>query len=125
MTTQLITKEEAQVLRDALIERGELTFPLKAAVSSFLCGTIYGLKKKSKPFEPKLKHRIVARISDGYASVLAFALWIGPENVDVWDEFVFEGGKVKKNHFHMKLKPNKVLKCAPSGPDAASLRRLT
>ena len=125
MSARLITHKEAEVLREALIERGEIRFPLGLMVGSFLAGTIYGLKKRKAPFKPRLRNKIVARLSDGYASVLAFVLWVGPENVDVWDVREVEDGKMGKNYFYVKLKHNKALKCAPTGPDAASLRRLT
>ena len=124
MAPRLINREEATVLRDALIERGELKFPLGQVIGSFLAGTIYGLKKRKSPYKPKLRTRIVARLSDGYASILSFVLWVGPANVDVWSLPEMEDGKMGKNYFYVKLKPNKTLKCAPSGPDAAALRRL-
>ena len=124
MGARLITNQEAIVLRDTLLERGQLSFPLGSIIGGFLCGTIYGIQRSSKPFKPRLRSRLVAKFSDGYASVLAFILWIGPENIKVWSEPKVIEGKLGKFHFCMKLKPNNALKCAPSGPDAASLRRL-
>ena len=50
MSARLITHEEAEVLKDALIEQGEIRFPLGQMVGSFLAGTIYGLKKGNAPF---------------------------------------------------------------------------
>jgi hypothetical protein len=125
VAARIITREEAEALRAALIERGELRFPLGSLVSGSLCGTIYGIKRRSTPYVPKFRTRLLAKVSDGFASVLAFALWIGPENVDVWSSPDSKNGKLGKTQFHMRLKPNRALKCAPSGPDAAALRRLT
>ena len=122
MPAKLITREEAETLKEALVERGELRFPLGQLVGSFLSGTVYGIKKRKAPFKPKLLNKVVAMLSEGYANVLAFILWVGPENVDVWDASEVKEGK---HYFYVKLKHNKALKCAPAGPDAASLRRLT
>jgi len=123
VTRHLITKEEAEVLRNALVERGELQFPVSYLVQGFLCGTVFAAQKRPKSYKPKLSTRLIARFSDGYASVLAFILWLGPENVMVWS-YPHDKGKWFKFYFHVRLQPNYSFKCAPSGPDAAALRRL-
>jgi len=120
VNTHLITKEQAEVLRAALLERRELECPLGALVGGLLCNTIYKLQRRAKPFKPTLRNRIAARLSDGYASVLAFILWVGSENVTVWTAPTTGTGKF---FFHVRVKPNKELKCGPTGPGAASFDR--
>lgn len=123
MGSHIITKGEAEVLKAALMEKGELTFPVGSLTAGAVCATIYRAQKSNGQFKPKFSTRLNALCSDGYTSVLAFALWIGPENVEVWCENL--GTNSIKVGVRMKLKPNKALKCAPEGPDTASLRRLT
>ncbi len=123
MGSQIITREEAEVLKSALLEKGELTFPVGSLIASAICETIYRAQKSGGQFKPKISTRLNALCSESYTSVLAFALWIGPENIDVWYENL--GTNSIKLGVRMKLKPNKALKCAPEGPDTASLRRLT
>ncbi len=123
MGSQIITKEEAEVLKAALLEKGELTFPVGSLTAGAVCETIHRAQKLNGQFKPKLSTRINALCSESYTSVLAFALWIGPENIDVWYESL-DRNSVKVG-VRMKLKPDKALKCALSGPDTASLRRIT
>ena len=111
------------MLKASLLENGELTFPVGQLIAGAVCATIYRAQKSNGQFKPKLSTRLNALCSESYTSVLAFALWIGPENIDVWYENL--GANSIKVGVRMKLKPNKALKCAPEGPDTASLRRLT
>ena len=121
MGNRLITKKEAEVLKNALIEKGQLTFPVGTFAFGALSGTIFRIQRNGGKFTPRFRTKIFALLSDAYASILAFILWVGPDNVDAWGA-MFEG--TAKPCFHVKLKPNKSLKCDPSGPDAAALRRL-
>lgn len=123
MAAHLITNEEAIALRDALLERGEIKFPL-GLVGPFLSRTIYRIQKSNEPFTLRFRNRLVAKLSDGYASVLAFLLWVGPENVKVWTEPAANDGEGARFLFVVRAEPNKTFKRDPSGPDAAALRRL-
>jgi hypothetical protein len=126
----LLSKEAALYLAHELQKGGELRFPVGAAVAGAISGRVYKNQrsKKSRPsrsFFKKLYNGLWARCSDGYTNVMAFILWIGVENVNVWSDFEVKKGKMGKMVLIVRLKPNKALKCAPSGPDAAALRRLT
>ncbi len=83
MDSQIITRKEAEVLKAALMEKGVLTFPVGTWTARAVCATIYRAQKSNGKFKPKLSTRANALSSDSYTSILAFALWIGPENIEV------------------------------------------
>ena len=123
MGAKFFTKHVADHLRQQLIERGELAFPVGVFAAGFLSGTYFRIKKNDWQFIPRLRTRIISMLSSSYANLLAFILWIGPENV--WVLADLRDGSYSKFCIRVRVKPNKALKCAPSGPDAAALRRLT
>lgn len=95
-----ITATEVAALLHHLQCAGEIVFPVSLAISSFICGTVYGLKKR-KSNRLRLKHRLVRRVSRTYRDLTKFILFVGVENIDIYDRF--DPKELSKNELVVKV----------------------